>query len=118
MTNRQVLLSIVAGLLWGLAIVAIVAIASCATTSIHREVVVSAPTALVAGPARGHWAEEDGRPVIAYTVLGNDCGKFDQAPLGAYVRSNDSFLLAPGVTLCAIGLQAREQRVLLHAERP
>jgi len=96
-----------------------VCVASCATTPAgsHRTVEVSGPTPLLTGPAMGHWAEQNEHPVMLYTVLGNECeflANQEQAP--AY-ESHGTFVLAPGVTLCAIQLRNPSQTILLHVER-
>jgi hypothetical protein len=106
------------------AIVAVVlatgaALTGCATGgTLHGSVPIDAPTALVTGPAHGHWAEENDRNVIAYTVLGTDCTSLsaqDQAPR---VSTHGRFLLAPGVTLCVLPVGSKSRNVLFHAERP
>ena len=97
------------------------AISGCATAlgPIHGDVSISAPTALVTGPAHGHWAEQDEHAVIVYTVIGNDCTYLaTQSPQSPVFESHGTFVLGPGITLCVIPLRDHEQRVLWHAERP
>jgi hypothetical protein len=95
------------------------ALTGCATgQQLHGDTPIDGPTALVTGPARGHWAEQDDHGVIVYTVMGTNCTDLvgqDRAPV---VQTHGNFLLAPGITLCVIPLRDKTQRVLFHAERP
>jgi hypothetical protein len=97
-----------------------VCMAGCATQQprdFHATVQVGAPTLLVTGPAKGHWAEQDEHQVMTYTVLGTECDFLAAQTTGPVYASHGDFLLGPGVSLCAIQLRSN-QSVLLHAERP
>jgi hypothetical protein len=106
------------------AIVAVVlatgaALTGCATGgTLHGSVPIDAPTALVTGPARGHWAEQDDHNVIAYTVLGTDCLALAGQSDAPAVSTHGRFLLAPGVTLCVLPVGSKSHVILFHAERP
>lgn len=91
----------------------------CAQTvqQFHGEAKVDRPTALLTGPAVGHWAEQDEHAVIVYTVLGTDCAQLSAQAAEPVFQSHGFFALATGETLCALHLRDN-QRVLWHAERP
>ncbi len=83
----------------------------------HGEAKVDRPTALLTGPAVGHWAEQDEHAVIVYTVLGTDCTQLSAQAAEPVFASHGFFALATGETLCALHLR-NNQRVLWHAEAP
>ncbi len=119
MEKDNVTRGIISGLL--LSVVTLVALlfVGCATvpvTQVHGDVAVEHPTALLTGPATGHWAEQDEHPVIVYTVLGTDCTQLSAQAAEPTFVSHGSFTLASGETLCAIQLRDN-QRVLFHAKR-
>jgi hypothetical protein len=118
--NTKLKMVLMVAALIGLVLGAGFAFAGCATPprQSHGEVTVSAPTPLVTGPARGHWEEQDGHAVIAYTVLGNECTYLAAQAQAPTFESRGSFILGPGVTLCVIPLRNHEQRILFHVERP
>jgi hypothetical protein len=106
----------------GLVLGAGLAMQGCATIqpgqSFHATISVSAPTPLLTGPARGHWAEQNEHAVITYTVLGTDCTYLSAQAEAPQFESHGTFVLGPGTTLCAIPLRDEGQKVLVHAERP
>jgi len=104
----------------GLVLAAGLAFGGCATLpqQVRGEVTISAPTPVITGPARGHWAEQAEHAVIAYTVLGNECTYLAAQAQAPTFESHGTFILGPGVTLCLIPLRNHEQHILFHAERP
>ena len=78
---------------------------------VHFETDVDASTLVMTGPARGHWSEETSTNLIIFTVLGNDCRSLPARDIGSSISSQGTFLLGPGVSLCAVPLRDR-QRIL------
>lgn len=84
---------------------------------VHGDFAITEPTALITGPAVGHWQEQDNHPVISYTVTGFDCKLLATQAREPEFVSSGRFALAADETLCVIQLRDK-QRVLFHAERP
>jgi hypothetical protein len=81
---------------------------------VHDEVDVAGPTAVVTGPARGHWQEEGEHALLSYTVFGTDCTAMPYAI--PELRTEGWFALGPGVTLCVMSTTDKVQRISYHAE--
>jgi len=96
------------------------AVTGCATRDLRGEVVVLDPTALVAGPVKGHLVEENSQGVAVWTVLGNDCRDRSRVLTAVSTAIVQTFEAPANATVCAMALPEarRETRVLWHAETP
>lgn len=113
-----IILLIIAVLAWSIGLG--IALSGCASapTRVHLDVPVSleAPTFLLTGPARGHWAEQDEHSVVVYKVRGKDCKQMSAAGVPE-IDFHGSFELRKDESLCVLPLRTN-QRLLLHGERP
>ena len=117
--KSRTVVSITSAMLASVFVLVALLFTGCATArpQMHGDVAIEHPTALITGPAVGHWAEQDEHAVIAYTVSGTDCTQLSAQRNEPSFVTHGTFALAAGETFCVIQLRDK-QRVLFHAERP